>query len=29
MRKARVMVNTIEAGILEELEEGKYKLTYH
>lgn len=29
MRKARIMVNTIEAGILEELEHGKYKLTYH
>ena len=28
MRKARVLVNGIDAGILEELSEGKYKVTY-
>ena len=28
MRKARVLVNGIEAGILEELENTKYKFTY-
>lgn len=29
MRKARVLVNNAEAGILEELEPNKYKFTYH
>lgn len=29
MRKAKVLVHGIEAGILEELEEGTYILTYH
>lgn len=28
MRKARIFVNKIEAGMLEELAEGKYRLTY-
>ncbi len=28
MKKARVLVNGIEAGILEELQEGKYQFTY-
>ena len=29
MRKARIMVNAVEAGVFEELENGKYKFTYH
>ena len=29
MKKARVLVNAIEAGILEKLNKGKYKFTYH
>ncbi len=29
MRKARVLVSGIEAGILEKLNGGKYKFTYH
>ncbi|KTC74501.1 HipA protein [Legionella birminghamensis] len=29
MRKARVLVNNIEAGILEESETGKYLFNYH
>lgn len=28
MRKARILVNNVMAGILEELEEGKYRFTY-
>jgi serine/threonine-protein kinase HipA len=29
MRKAKVLVNAIEAGLLEELDNGHYKFTYH
>lgn len=29
MRKARVLVNGIEAGVLEKLDEGKYQFTYY
>ncbi|MBV9575017.1 MAG: HipA N-terminal domain-containing protein [Gammaproteobacteria bacterium] len=29
MKKARVLVNGIEAGVLEELKKGKYQFTYH
>ena len=29
MRKARVLVHGIDAGILEKLQDGKYKFTYH
>lgn len=29
MRKACVLVNDVEAGILDELENGKYKFSYH
>ncbi len=29
MRKARILVNNIEAGILEALGNNKYKFTYH
>lgn len=29
MRKARVLVNGIEAGVLEKLNGGEYKFTYH
>lgn len=29
MRKARVLVNNSEAGILNELEDGKYNFIYH
>ena|SRR3990167_2564017 len=29
MRKARVFVNDIDAGILEEIAENKYQFTYH
>lgn len=28
MRKAQVFVNQVEAGVLEELDDGKYKFTY-
>ena len=29
MRKARLLVNGIDAGLLEELGDGNYKVTYH
>lgn len=29
MRKAQVLINGIKSGILEELENGKYKFTYY
>jgi serine/threonine-protein kinase HipA len=29
MRKARVLVNGVDAGLLEELHKDKYKFTYH
>lgn len=29
MRKARIFVNAIDAGVLEELTKGKYKFSYH
>lgn len=29
MRKAKVLVNSVEAGLLEELEQGKYQFSYH